>query len=177
MRYLTLILILSLASTANAFPSLYINGSPAPSSVELAVDEVLTVQIYSSDQSNWLGYLIMDEGGVGALSNAVTYNITPHPDGGCAGGQGSNVAYSYAGWGAGYEFTTAGVGSPTDVVAGTQHTADYSSSVTGTAYVGLYDDSYGEWPADELYITVVPEPCTVLLLGLGGLAVLKIRKR
>jgi hypothetical protein len=163
MRYLPLILVLALASTANAAISLYINDSPAPDSVEILVDEILTIQIYSSDDSSWSG--ILEQEGVGGLSNGV---VLP-----AAGDLGSIEAYPPA-----YALTAAGIVVPP--TAGIQFEMDYSSSGTGNAFLSLWDNDIGWDPGDEvdtLNITVVPEPATIALLALGGLAILKKRRR
>ncbi len=160
-KLLAFIVILSLAATANAYFNLYLNDSPAPDSVEILVDEILTFQIYGGEPSRgWLGYIIVEDGGVGSFGN--------HWPTEAAGGLAEHTAYSYPGWGAGYEFTTAQSGSPSDVEDGIQHIFEYSSSGVGTAVVSLWDDAVGyDEPVGALNITVVPEPCTVLLLGLG----------
>lgn len=148
MRYISLFLIIVLASTVNADISLYLNDSPAPGSIEILLDEILTIPVYSNDSSMWLGYIIQD--GVGDL-----YNPRPPAD-----------PFELPGWGNGYELFGTGQ-------AGIQYLLDYSSSEAGTAFVTLWLDPDYETQADILNIAVVPEPATIVLLAFGGLAILK----
>jgi hypothetical protein len=68
-RLAALLIVFALASTANGALSLGIDGSPAPGSVELVTDEVLTIEIYSSDTSSYIGYILRETSGVGGLYN------------------------------------------------------------------------------------------------------------
>lgn len=169
-RLAVLLIVFVLASTADATISLYIDGSPAPPDV-WPMGEPLTIQVYSDEggaTANWGGYLVLDWGSDGSLSNPQTLPA--------AGNMGSMTPYSYPGWGIGYTLTTAD--SMGDVQAGIQHTAD----LVGLLYIGdsatvsLYDGRVSTTvPVDTLWINV-PEPMTMSLLALGGALVL-IRKR
>ena len=66
-RLAALLIVLALALPANAVVSLYIDDSPAPSTVNLDIGE--TIQIHSSDSSVWLGYIVPADGSVGSLTN------------------------------------------------------------------------------------------------------------
>lgn len=56
------------------------------------------------------------------------------------------------------------------IAVGPQFTINYSGGVLGdTVTISLFvDPEYGV-PADSVAITIIPEPMTVILLGLGGL--------
>jgi hypothetical protein len=167
-------MVLALASTADAALSFYINDSQAPSSITIDTDEEITIQIYSSDTSNWLGLFALQWNSVGDISRYGNYpasgqdTIWPPPD-----------RFVEPGWGTYYELATLSVSYP--VQPGIQHSVDYSSSQAGSAVIGLFLGGSSEysWDADEVAridITVVPEPMTMSLLALGGALVL-IRKR
>ncbi|OHB57342.1 MAG: hypothetical protein A2Y12_09535 [Planctomycetes bacterium GWF2_42_9] len=162
-KMLVLVMVLGLASLTNAAISFYVNGSPAPAAVNINPGEVLTLQLYSGDTLAWNAYVIQGTdtvSGIGSLTNPI--NLAN------AGDMKSNSPYAAAdGWGNGFLFGTGG--SPSGLpVAGIQHTVDFSSPVVGTANLYLYDGtSYNE--LDSLAVTVVPEPVTMALLGIGGL--------
>lgn len=56
------------------------------------------------------------------------------------------------------------------IAVGEQFTINYSGGVLGeTARISLFLDLDYENPVDSVAITIVPEPMTVILLGLGSL--------
>jgi hypothetical protein len=171
-KLLVLMLVLGMATAANATVQLYIDGSPIGSSLDVVTGTTLTIQVYSDEVANWGGYLMLDDpGSDGALSNPQTYAA--------AGNMGSMTPYSYAGWGYGYTVTTSDSGGATQ--AGVQHSADWDTTsldVGDSATVSLYDGRVSSYtPVDTLALTVIiPEPMTIGLLGLGGLFLVRRRK-
>jgi len=168
-KLLVLVLVLGMASFANATVSLYLNGSPADAAITIGIDETITIQVYSDDTSIYPAYVINgadDPLSIGLLDNAVSLsgagNMAGTPQPYEAGG----------GWGPGFLFTTAGSPPTPGIVAGVQHEVDFSSSEAGVTTVYLYEgnDPYGE--LDSIEITV-PEPATIALLCLGGLLLRK----
>ena len=159
-KLLVLMLVLGMASAANAV-LIQVNGQTGAA---IQIDEAAipaTITVVGEDTSNWLGYLIVEEGGAGSLGDAVVLAG--------AGNQASANAYTEAGWGAGYELTVASTSVPTNVVAGPQFDLPYTADLGDTAQISLFlDPEYGV-PAASVSVEVVPEPMTVLLLGLGGL--------
>jgi len=149
-----------MASAANAV-LIQVNGQTGDA---IQVDEAAvpaTITVVGEDTSSWLGYLIVADGGAGSLGDAAAL-----PG---AGDLGAANPYEEAGWGAGYELTVAA--SPTSaILAGDLFTASWSGAALGdTAQIQLFvDPEYGV-PAASVAVEVVPEPMTVLLLGLGGL--------
>ncbi len=161
-KFLVVALVLGIASAANAV-LIYVDGSDPGGSIEIGEGLTPVISVVSEDGSSWLGYIIIEEGGTGALGNAVNLDA--------AGDMGAASPYEEAGWGSGYELTIAASPGGTPAVAvGPQFTLDYVGGVLGgTATIWLFvDPEYGT-PADSVTITVVPEPMTVILLGLGGL--------
>ncbi|UCF43099.1 MAG: PEP-CTERM sorting domain-containing protein [Planctomycetota bacterium] len=179
---LVLFMVLALASTADAALSFYIDGSPAPDSINVGLVASVTIQIHSDDTANWLGYAGMDISTMspyGSLGSPHTYKGSDNgPDGGNAGESGNSQAYYETGWMDGFETQTASISG--QVVAGIQHTFVYTAPMAdGYTRLAIFIPGSGwDWDSDEvdtLYINV-PEPMTMSLLALGGALVL-IRKR
>ena len=161
-RLLMLMLLLGMASVANGV-LIQVDGQDPGQTLDIAEGITSVISVVSEDSSGWLGYIIIEEGGTGALGDAAKLDA--------AGDIGSVSAYAEAGWGVGYELTVAMSSAGTPAVAvGPQFTMNYSGGVLGdTATIWLFlDPEYGV-PADLVAITIVPEPMTVILLGLGGL--------
>jgi len=157
-KMLVLILVLGLASAANAM--LITVDEQQGDAFE--VDITSTITVVSEDASSWLGYIIVEEGGAGSLGNAVILDA--------AGNIAATTAYTEAGWGTGYELTAAM--SPSGVpalAAGSQFSFDYVGTVGDTATISLFVDPEYTTPVASVNVTVVPEPMTVVLLGLGAL--------
>lgn len=157
-KLLVLILVLGLASAANAM--LITVDEQQGDSFE--VDITSTITVVSEDASSWLGYIIVEDGGAGSLENAVKLDA--------AGDIGAFTAYTEAGWGTGFELTASM--SPTGVpplAAGSQFSFDYIGSVGDIATISLFLDPGYATPVASVSVTVVPEPMTVILLGLGAL--------
>ena len=157
-KLLVLFLVLGLASTANAL-LITVDGMEGES-FEVGITSTITV--VSDDASSWLGYTIVEEGGAGSLENPIILDA--------AGNSATATAYTEAGWGAGYELTAAmsPEGIPA-IAAGSQFSFDYVGAVGDTATISLFVDPEFTTPVASVNVTVVPEPMTVLLLGLGAL--------
>ena len=157
-KILVLFLVLGLASAANAM-LIKVDEQEGDS---FEVDIKSTITVVSEDPSSWLGYIIIEEGGAGSLENAVILDA--------AGDSGTAATYTEAGWGTGYELTASM--SPTGVppiAAGSQFSFDYVGAVGDTATISLFVDPEYTTPVASVNLTVVPEPMTVALLGLGAL--------
>ena len=165
-RLVALLLVFGLASTANAV-MLQVNGTSA---AYVAIEEGATslITVVGEDASSWLGYIIVEEGGTGLLSNA---EILP-----AAGDLAATEPYTEAGWGAGYMLNTAaGPGSSTPISTGAQFNLDYSGGIMGeTAKISLYLDPDYTTPVASMNVSIIPEPMTIALLSLGALF---LRKR
>jgi len=166
-KLLVLVLVLGMASLANAGLSLYLNGSPAADTT-IGLNDVVTIGLYSDDTSFFNAYVINgpdDPVAIGTLADPVDETI--------AGNMAGHSDYAAAdGWGNGFLYTTAGSPPTPGVAAGVQHTCTFSSAEVGVTTIYLYEgsDPYGE--LDSFTITV-PEPATIALLCLGGLLLRK----
>jgi len=157
-RLFVLILVLGLASAANAV-FIQVDGQVGDS---FEVQENATITVVGEDTSSWLGYIVVEDGSGGVLSTAVTLDA--------AGNIGAASPYSEAGWGTGYELTVGmSPGGVPAIGAGPQFTIGFTGAVGSTARVSLFLDPEFTIPVASVLLTVVPEPMTVLLLGLGGL--------
>ncbi|UCC98853.1 MAG: PEP-CTERM sorting domain-containing protein [Phycisphaerales bacterium] len=152
------ILVLGLVPAVNA-ALIQVDGQ-AGDAFDVLENSVITV--VGEDISSWLGYVIVDEGSAGALSDAVAL------DG--AGNLASASPYSEAGWGTGYELTVAmAPGGVPAIAVGPQFSMNFAGALGDTARISLFVDPEFAVPVSSVLLTVVPEPMTILLLGLGGL--------
>lgn len=160
-KLLVLALVLSIAGFANAGFSL--NAAKT----EVNPGEVVSIQLVNDlggISGFGLGYVIVPEGVEGVLTGA---DLLP-----AAGNQSGATAYTEAGFGTGFEVSLAdttpgGAG----LVAGPQIVFTYIAPMAEGVYsVVFYNDALGyDAPEATAAITVIPEPMTMLLLGLGGL--------
>lgn len=157
-KFLILFLVLVLSSAANAM-LIKVDDMEGES---FEVDLETTITVVSEDASSWLGYIIIEEGGAGTLENPVVLDA--------AGDLGAAEAYSEADWGAGYQLSASmsPSGDP-PIAVGSQFSLDYIGAVGDTATISLFVDPEYTTPVATVTVTVVPEPMTIILLGLGGL--------
>jgi len=155
-KFLILFLVLVLSSAANAM-LIKVDDMEGES---FEVDLETTITVVSEDASSWLGYIIIEEGGAG--TNPVVLDA--------AGDLGAAEAYSEAGWGDGYQLSASmsPSGDPS-IAVGSQFSLDYVGAVGDTATISLFVDPEYTTPTASVSVTVVPEPMTIILLGLGGL--------
>ena len=157
-KLLILFMVLGLASTANAL-LIKVDGLEGDS---FEVDELTEITVVSEDTSSWLGYIIIEEGGTGLLENIAVLDA--------AGNLGAASPYTEAGWGTGYELTVSmGPAGDPPIAVGTQFSLDYAGVIGDTAMISLFVDPEYTTPVASVNVTVIPEPMTVILLGLGGL--------
>ena len=157
-KLMVLILVLALTSAANAV-LIQVDGQVGDT---FDVQGGATISIVSEDSLNWLGYLIIEDGSGGVLTIPVGTALAGDPA--LAGA----TPYTEAGWGSGYEITVAGSAS-FPVGVGTQFTFDFTGLVGDTATISLFLDPEFTVPVASVSVNIVPEPTTILLLGLGGL--------
>jgi hypothetical protein len=152
------ILVLGLVPAANA--AFIQVGGQTGNTFNVPQNSVITV--VSQNTSSWLGYIIVQEGGTGVLSNATALSA--------AGNIASVSPYSEAGWGTGYQLTVAmSPGGVPAVGVGSQFSMNFAGTLGKTARISLFLDPQFTTPVSSVLVTVVPEPMTILLLGLGGL--------
>ena len=157
-KLFVLILVLGLASAANAV-FIQVNGQVGDS---FEVQENATITVVGEDTSSWLGYIVVEDGSGGVLSGAIALDA--------AGNLANFSPYSEAGWGTGYELTVSmGPGGVPAIAVGPQFSMAFTGAVGGTARISLFLDPEFTVPVATVLLSIVPEPMTVLLLGLGGL--------
>jgi len=157
------ILVLGLVPAANA--AFIQVGGQTGDTVNILQNSAIT--IVSDNTSSWLGYVIVQEGGVGTLSNATALTA--------AGNMGSVSPYSEAGWGTGYQLTVAmSPGGVPAIAVGPQFSMNFAGTLGQTARISLFLDPEFTVPVSSVLVTIVPEPMTLLLLGVG---VLFLRRR
>jgi len=152
-----LVLVLGLAPASNAV-FIQVDGQVGSA---FDIDGTATITVIGEDGSSWLGYIIVEEGGAGVLGNAVKLDA--------AGDLGAVSPYAEPGWGVGYELTAATSGAGVAITAGSQFTLDFTGKLGDSARISLFLDPEYTVPVASVYLTIVPEPATLALLGIGGL--------
>ena len=154
-KLLILLLVLGMASIASAALTW------STSSLTLDVDEIVTVQISSSDASAYGVWMWADESVVADVTAVSAYDAA-----------GDNSAYTedyldYDGW---YylEAKDSDPESSPDIASGNHWDITIKGLAVGSLSVDSDDAGYAG-ANDILSITVVPEPAMIALLGLGGL--------
>jgi len=120
--------------------------------------EPLEITIVSDNNVSWLGYIVVEQGCTGTLSNAVVLDA--------AGDLGGAIPYSEPGWGIGYELIVAASPTGTPVEAGPQFTMDFlfdEKAPYGANGISLYVDPVYDVPVCQIGC---PEPMTTLTLAI-----------
>jgi hypothetical protein len=160
-RLVALLLVFGMASAANAV-FLQVNGTTTDN-VEIAEGVPSVITVVGEDASSWLGYLIVEEGGTGMLSDATILDA--------AGNLASSAPYEEAGWGAGYQLITGmSPESTMPIAAGPQFNVNYSGgTLDQAAKISLFIDPEYTTPVASVNVSIIPEPITIALLGFGAL--------
>jgi hypothetical protein len=164
-KFFVLILVFGISAAANAV-IIEVDGQTADA---VNIGETATITVVSEDASSWLGYILVEPGSPGALSDITALDA--------AGDLASFVPYS-ADDGIGYELTVAMTsGGEPAIAVGSQFTMTFSGALLDeTSTISLYAGPDYTIPTTSVAVTVVPEPITILLLGLGGLFLRRRRK-
>lgn len=161
-KLLILMLVLGMTSAASAAISLggVINGT-------IDLDTTGIVTVISDDTEPWAGFIGFDPSVVGVSGVTATLDA----------GQDALVEPDPEGWTGYYFFEAKDMSEPFDSV---QPGVQFEISVFGAALHDVYTiDLYAaDWETilDSGTVTVIPEPMTIALLGLGGLFLLRRRK-
>ena len=158
-KLLVLILVLGLCSTANAATvQIEVNGSDPGSSVSVTTGDTIQLVSYSGSET-WNGMILVTNTSNSLADGAVVVAN--------AGDLGLISAYSYAGYGDGY--TMAADYLSTAPQSGVQFTMTISGDIDDTGTIVFWTAADWVTPHDTLSYTIIPEPMTIALLGLGGL--------
>ncbi len=162
-KLLILVLVLGMVSTASAALSLQRNDVEVPSSVGWVSGQ--TIQLHSSDTSTWSGMVFNTVGSQGTLSNARFGPASAGDQGGIYGPYDYSGAPYYLGIGYGMQsdFLT------TAPVAGVQFLIDLTGNLDDTGTINFFTQDNFTTPTQSFNYTIIPEPMTIALLGLGGL--------
>jgi hypothetical protein len=164
---LVLMLVLVMAAGANATLQLSLNGSPAPDEYTMNVCGTVKIDVTSSVNGAYLAYLELADKGKEASGLAPTFGewvppMTILPE----AGEMAKVTPDFMGYLSTWELSAAGVTTP--VTPGKHFEIDFHCTAMGDAVILLYDINW-DVPVDTLTIHQIPEPASMLLLGLGGL--------
>jgi len=154
-KVLVLMLVLGLASAANAALSL------ADDALEVEPGGTIGTAVLSDADGGYACWLELVDG--------VTYDAAFTEAGNPNGDSVINTYADYPGW---YELIVASLNPSAPIVAGDHIavtiTAAADAQVGAQAMLNLYDDA-AVTVLDSAGVTVVPEPATLMLLGLAGL--------
>ncbi|MCJ7779047.1 MAG: PEP-CTERM sorting domain-containing protein [Sedimentisphaerales bacterium] len=194
MKKLTiLMLVLGLTTVANAQLTgvqLSVNGvTNGPGNTTeflVCLSTEVVIDVYGPADYNWVGYVVIN--GNPPAAGEWGDNLAPPSVPGYYVKSGYPIKYpsagddlasvhrfEFAGWGFGYEVCAAQVVGP--ILGGREFDFMYHQHDTGAATITLWDDSAGySSPQDTVVIYEIPEPMTIALLGLGGMALLRKRR-
>ncbi len=159
-KLLVLMLVLGLASAANAVLSLSVNGGAAPSDITIAVSDTLVIDVTSSTSNAYAVLLYVFDYDNRTLSNprttrgdlsAVYYYGPP-----------TYMPPTYP------QYFAIAIADSGGLTPGTGFEVDYLATAAGDVLITLNDYTTGA-VIESLTIHQTPEPMTIALLGLGGL--------
>jgi len=162
-KLLVLMMVLGLATSAQAAISLSLNGNPAPDETTIATSTIVTIDVTSDDTMPYVTYLWMSTPATGEWVSGVT--ISPEA------GDDAVAEYDPYGYGE-WRLTAADFpesGETEFVLPGTHFEIDFHCLAVGDALIELYADDFSTVLDTITIHQVVPEPITIGLLGLGGL--------
>lgn len=151
-----LVLVAAMASVAPA--DLTLVGVP---SEPIGIGDTLTITVSNSLGGSYAGWLEIVTPAVAAFDGAPEFTPAGNPGGT------SQMKY-WPEYGAWYEFSIVSFPPSPAVQAGDHVLVHVVAVGEGTTQLNLYD-SDGVTLLDRQAVTVIPEPATIALLGLGGL--------
>lgn len=155
-KLLVLMLVLGLASGASAALSL-VDLPTEP----IDIGETITLTLNSSEGGGYTGWLEITDPAVADYDGAPEF--TPEGD-----PLGQSVMTFWPIYGASYEFKVLSLDPDNQILAGNHLLVNVIGVSEGTTQLKLYAED-GVDVLQTVDITVIPEPATIALLGLGGL--------
>jgi hypothetical protein len=155
-KVLALLLVLGWASGASAALT-FVDVPTDP----INIGESIAITLNNSEDGSYGGWLEITDQAVGDYDGDPVFTTTGDP----AGGSSLTTYVEYPGW---YEFSVASTDPANPIVAGDHLVINIAGLSEGTTTLNLYA-SDGTTLLESASITVVPEPMTIALLGLGGL--------
>jgi hypothetical protein len=154
-RLLVLMLVLGLVSPAKAALSLV--GEPVDA---MDIGETVTLLLNSSEDGAYGAWLQIADQAVADYDGDPVFTAGGNPDGNSK----VETAEGFPGW---LQITVASFSPDNPVVAGDHLEVNIVGIGEGTTALNLYAND-GETLLETAAITVIPEPVTIALLGLGG---------
>jgi len=161
-KLLTLMLVLVMAAGANAALQLSIGGNPAPDEYTMNVCETIVIDITSTTADNYGSWLVLEN----VASNKGEW-VPPGRIMPAAGKDASMTDYGpmgYPGW---WLCEAKSFDPAAPVIAGKHFEMDFHCMAEGDVILTLR--AYDETEVDRVVIHQIPEPVSMVLLGLGGL--------
>ena len=162
-KLLVLMLVLGLASVANAALVLSVGGATDKEEITLDPSDSVVIDIYNTDGGDAIAYL-----DVGWMSEGLYSLSDPHL---------TANAGDISGFTGPYEVPSYDIHEVEVILAQSEGTSTIGSQFEitlhcegeGDVFIWLFVDPDYVNPADSLVIHQTPEPMTIALLGLGGL--------
>ncbi len=155
-KLLVLMLVLGLASGASAALSL-VDLPTEP----IDIGETATLTLNSSEDGGYVGWLEITDPAVADFDGDPTFTPAGDP-------AGDSAMTFWPIYGASYEFSVTSLDPDNQILAGDHLLVNVIGVSEGTTQLKLYAED-GLDVLQTVDITVIPEPATIALLGLGGL--------
>lgn len=169
-KLLVFMLVLGLAAGANAALSLSVNGSPAPDEYTMNVCEYIVIDITSTTADTYMAAIGFDEVGLCEWKNPAggdPWRIHHDPGGEAGGGA---MVMDLSGMGYPNYWGVMASGSPEPLVTPGEHFQfDFHCKALGDVTIWLVETTPPYRMIDRMVIHQIPEPVSMVLLGLGGL--------
>ena len=158
------ILVLVLASTSGAGAALTFVNAPAE---PVKIGQTNTITLHSTTGGDYWAWLEIQNPAVAKFADAPWFTPAGDPSG-------DSTVKSWAEFGAWYEVKVCGVPAGPAIEPGDHILVSITGVAEGSTKLNLYaGDGIRLW--DSAVISVVPEPATIILLGLGGLLLRRCR--